>query len=287
MTKTNPPTLRARWLGKTMRELRKEAGLPVNEVVKLLNRHRSTFARFESGELPIPSDELLFMLDIYRVSDIEQRSHILNLAEQVAQRGWWDGFNFGSGLANYVWLESKASAIKIFDATTIPGIAQSADFAQAIIRNGKLQGDEPQIKRALEARAMRSQVLRKSVPPQVQLVLHEPVLSHQVGGPDVLRNQLDHLCDLGSKSHLCIKILPAESWHHIALSVHSNFSLFNLPDEWPDVMAVESPLGFNYRESPDIESFEQAFHSLWNESALNEQESFDCLDSHLKEVTAS
>lgn len=285
MTKPNAPTLRARWIGKTMRELRLQAGVQVNELVDLLKRHRSTVAKFESGELPIPPDVLLYMLDIYRVSDIEERTRILQLAEQVAQRGWWDGFNFDSGLANYVWLEGKARTISIFDATTIPGLVQEASFSEAIMSHGPLKDDELALRRALEARSIRRQVLQQPGRPALNLLLHQSVLMHEVGDSGTHAKQLEHLLKLTSSDGFSIRVLPASSWQHVALTVQSNFSIFELPEEWPNVLAVETPLGVSYRESPDIEPFEEAFNELWTLHAMDEYVSADLLESLKKEVT--
>ena len=86
------PTLRAQWLGQSLRELRDAKGMTLARAADLLQRNASTVSRFESGEYSIRRPDLMVLLDLYGVSDRRQRDSLLRLSEEAWQKGWWDGY---------------------------------------------------------------------------------------------------------------------------------------------------------------------------------------------------
>ncbi|MEO7195440.1 MAG: helix-turn-helix transcriptional regulator, partial [Pseudonocardiaceae bacterium] len=86
------PTLRAQWLGQSLRELRDANGMTLARAADFLQRNASTVSRFESGEYPIRRPDLMALLDLYGVADRRKRDGLLRLSEDVWQKGWWDGY---------------------------------------------------------------------------------------------------------------------------------------------------------------------------------------------------
>ena len=73
------------------------------------------------GEYPIQGEELLKLLDLYGVSDLNQRSDLLQLGEDVAQRGWWDGYrpHLNANFADFVWMENNARKVASLNLATM------------------------------------------------------------------------------------------------------------------------------------------------------------------------
>lgn len=284
MTRKTSPTFRRRWLGKTLTGLRAQSGHSLKAAAETLGRNRTTVQRYETGEYPISTSQVLTLLDLYDVTGRDERSWTLKLAREAAQRGWWDGFEIENGLADYLWMEENSQKIQLLATGTIPGITQTSAFAKALIADGPDRNDQLLSDRRLEARLLRSEELHKPNAATFEVLLYEPVLRNQVGGTDVLAEQLTYLLKISRNDNIRIRVLPAKSWKHIALGIETGFTIFTLPDAWPQVLCIETPLGASYRESPEIVPFADAFDLLWTEFALAEPQSFDLVTEISKDI---
>ena len=282
MSRSKEPTLRARWLGKILKDRRIEANRQVAEVAEYLNRNRIAVPRFESGEYPIPIDELPKLLDLYGVDDVSERAHLLKLAQEVSQRGWWDGYNFDTGLANYVWLEDNARNIRILAPTLIPGILQSASYASALLSAGPQGHNKDDVKRTLEARLIRSELLKRENGPELNVILHEAALTQPIGDATTQASQLEHLIKATELPKLTLRLMPATSWNHIAAGVENGFTLFEMHQNWPTVAAAYTPVGTVYAESPEVSSVIDVYESLWESSTLEPDATLRRIKEHLR-----
>jgi hypothetical protein len=91
---------------------------------------------------------------------------------------------------------------------TVPGLLQTEDYARAVISAGRPQDTTTAIDRAVGARLERQAILNREHPPVLWHVLHEGVLRHVVGGPAIMRGQLDKLTALAREPGVVIQILP-------------------------------------------------------------------------------
>ncbi|THV39644.1 helix-turn-helix domain-containing protein [Glycomyces buryatensis] len=279
------PTIRARWLGKELQELRKAADVEVQAVAQFLGKQRAVVSRFERGEFPISIDELPGLLDLYRVRDLKTRANLLKLAQEVTQRGWADGHGIGSGLANFIWLEENAQRMLILSTVVVPGLIQTPDYARTLFEVRTDEEDAEQANRWLETRQIRGSLIQDPGGPIVRVLFLETVLDHHVGGNTVMSGQISHLIDTAGLPQVELRALPRGVWKHIGLSVETGFTLFEMRNDWPTVVATDSPAGTVYAESPDIDWIAEGFESLWNDEALNEVQSIDLLKAKLKDVT--
>lgn len=282
MMRAKEPTLRARWLGKILKDRRIEANRQVAEVAEFLNRNRIAVPRFESGEYPIPIDELPKLLDLYGIDDVSERAQLLRLAQEVTQRGWWDGYNFDSGLANYVWLEENARTIRILAPTIIPGILQCRAYAQTLLSQGPQGNSADDVRRSLEARLIRSEVLKRESGPELSVILHENALTQPIGDRETYIAQLGHLLSLLDYPKLDLRMIKASSWQHIAAGAENGFTLFEMHENWPTVAAAYTPMGTVYAESPEVSSVIGIYESLWETSTLSPSDTCTRIEEHLR-----
>lgn len=284
MAKQNGPTLRGRWLGGKLRDLREDHGLKIADVAEYLKRSSGTVSRYETGVYPVQGDDLLKLIDLYQVSELDRRTELLQLAENVTQRGWWGGYAkyLGQPFADFVWMENRAEKIDILEINSLPGLVQTSEYATTLIGNGPQRGDEHAVKRLVEARMTRGQVITKDSAPRIRLLIHELVLGQDVGGAAVMKPQLGHILKQSGRSNIELRLIPGSSWQYAADGMGPGFTRFTLPDDYPEVVCVETPSGPLYQESPDIDLFVNSYDALWN-AALTPNETAARITTRMKD----
>ncbi|MFA1544899.1 helix-turn-helix domain-containing protein [Actinomadura chokoriensis] len=259
MAERQRATLRSQWLGQQLRELRDESGLMIKEVAEYLQRDPGTVSRFESGFYPIRRPDLLALLDLYGISDRQQRESLMTLSQDVWQKGWWDGYatDVAGALIDYAWLESRAAHIRSFAAIVIPGLLQTPQYAETVIRINDTDATPEQIKRWHEMRMNRQQVLKGDGPPHLTAVLDEAVLRHQIGDAQVMAEQLSHLARCCAMPAVDIRVLPFNAG--TPAGTYGTFEIFELPEPFPTVAYTETMAGAIYVESPKTERFTRTY----------------------------
>ncbi|MGB6165141.1 MAG: helix-turn-helix transcriptional regulator [Pseudonocardiaceae bacterium] len=265
-------TLRSQWLGQRLRELRDTTRMTLAQAGEYLQRDASTVSRFESGEYPIRRPDLMALLDLYGVSDRRQRDGLLRLAEDVWQKGWWDGYepDVERQFVDFVWLESRATEIRSFDPLVISGLLQTREYAEAVITAMDWEAEPAQIARWVQLRMDRQAVLRQQAPPQLNVIIAEFALRREIGGPEVLRDQLEHLLATAERPQVDLRVLPASVGAHAGSSGH--FLIFTIAEPDLDVGYAETLGGAVYVEPPDSERFVRVYDNLLK-SALEPAES--------------
>lgn len=270
------PTLRAQWLGQSLRELRDANGMTLARAADFLQRNASTVSRFESGEYPIRRPDLMALLDLYGVSDRRKRDGLLRLSEEVWQKGWWDGYepDVERQFVDFVWLESRATAIRSFDPLVVTGLLQTREYAEAVITAAEWEAEPAQIARWVQLRMERQAVLHREAPPQLSVIIDEFALRREIGGPDVLRGQLAHLLSTAELPHVDLRVLPASIGAHA--SPNGNFLVFTIAEPDLDVGYAETLGGAVYVEPPYSERFIRVYDRLLD-SALGPAESAELI----------
>jgi len=269
------PTLRAQWLGQSLRELRESNGMTLQRAGEFLQRNASTVSRFESGEYPIRRPDLMALLDLYGVAERPKRDGLLRLSEDVWQKGWWDGHeDFEQPFVDFVWLESRATTIRVFDTNLVPGLLQTREYAEAVITAADWDAGPEHIDRWVQVRLDRQAVLRREAPPRFTVIIDEFVLRREVGGPDVLADQLAHLLTCMELPQLDLRVLPSSVGAHASPS--GGFRVFTIAEPDMDVGYAETVGGAVYVEPPDSERFVRVYARLLH-SALEPAESVELI----------
>jgi transcriptional regulator with XRE-family HTH domain len=285
MVKSNPPTARARYIGRTMRKLRDDLGRKASDVSDHIGKNMATLSRYESGEYPIPGDVFITLLDLYGVDDQVERASLIQMNDEAGKRGWVDSFQpYIKSLANHIWMEDEAEVIQFLALTGMLGILQTRQHAEALISNGPKRDNPVAVKRQIEARMIRTQLLDKPDGPVTKFMLHETILDQRVGGNEVTIEQLERLLEVAELPKAEIRLLPRESWAHLAAGMVVDYTIFKLPEPLPNVVYIDSSAAAIYEEDPDIDSFKETYDVLWNDVALNSKASAERIARELKEV---
>lgn len=258
------PILRAQWLGKHLREYRDAAGLTLRQAGDYLQRDAATISRLESGIIPARVSDVMALLNLYEIDDEQIRDGLEQLSRDIWRKGWWDGFSADSlgGMLDHAWLETRAKAVYSYEAMLIPGLLQIRDYASAVITAGAMGASARQVEQWIEFRMTRQGALDAETPPKLMAVLDEAVLHRAVGGPEVMRAQLEHLSEIISRPNVTLQVLPFAAGAHASLE--GAFTVFRMPEPYSDVTYVETRGGAVYTEADGAESFVQAYDLLLN-----------------------
>ncbi|GII77949.1 transcriptional regulator [Sphaerisporangium rufum] len=265
-------TLRAQWLGKQLRELRESAKLTLKDAGDYIQRDPSSLSRMEQGITPMRVPDVLTLLNLYGVSDARLRDGLERLSRDIWQKNWWDGYSdvFTGRIIDHAWLESRAQRLRSYDAMVVPGLLQTRRYAEAVIGAADPHKPKERIARWAEFRLHRQRVLSGDCPLRLSVILDEAVFYRAVGGPEVLRDQLGHLVDLAQCSTISIRVLPFRAG--VGASPEGPFTIFDMPDPYPDVAYIETRAGALYVEGDEAAGFAHAYASL-DETALAPDES--------------
>ncbi len=286
MPKRKPgPTLRAQWLGQQLRALRESHGMPLREAGEFLQRDGSMVSRFETAEYPIRRGDVLALLDLYGVSEKRLREGLLRLSDDMWRKGWWDGYanTVDRLFIDLPWLEARADRIGAYEAMLVPGLLQTREYAETLIRSvAAADTSEEQIGKMIELRMTRQQVISGEAPASFTAILDESVLRRIIGGPEVMREQLTHLREIAERPTVEIRILPLRRGAHAGLD--GAFWLYEMPDPYPDVAYIENLAGAVYvEEDTAVDRFRQAYYQL-SAMALAGKESAALIAALAKEL---
>jgi transcriptional regulator with XRE-family HTH domain len=260
------PTVQRRRLGIELRRLREQAGKTIDQVAQVLECSDSKVSRIENGQVSATPRDVRDMLQFYGV-DPERREELVEFARTARKKGWWEAYS-DTPIVPLVGLEVAADRILAYEAMVVHGLLQTKDYASSLIRALQPDLSEGQIRRWVEFRMIRQDLLGRKDPPAFNVILEECALRRPVGGRPVMRAQLQHLGEaVASKPSLTLRILPLSIGEHAAMDGAFTVYSFSEPAD-PDVVYFEHPsfervTNDHYLESPEIvERYRLAFEGL-------------------------
>jgi transcriptional regulator with XRE-family HTH domain len=247
-----------------LRRIREERGLTTHRAARLLNRTQSSISKLETGHRGIRIPGLENMLDRYGGVDEQTRETLFRLAREARTKGWWQSYDgtLTPEAMDLIGLEADASRICFFELILIPGLLQTEPYARALLSQGPFSYDPELVDRLVDVRLKRQRILTRPDPPELLAILDEAALRRQVGGPDVMRVQLEHLLEASRPPNVTLRILPFAAGAYRGMA--GAFQILDV-GEYGDlrVVAVDSLSGMSYREeSEELCNYAEAFDRL-------------------------
>jgi Domain of unknown function (DUF5753)/Helix-turn-helix domain len=271
------PTVRRRELGALLRALRNEKGMTVEQVAERLLCSPSKVSRMETGRGLATTRDIRDLCDLYEVTDEAERDRMMDLAKESKQQGWWYGYDLP--YSDYVGFEAAAVSIRDYDSAIVPGLLQTADYARALHEAAVPSLASDVIEQRVVERLTRQQLLVQDNPPLFWAVMDEAVLHRAVGGPMVMRAQLERIIEVAQKPTVTVQVVPYEVGAHPALD--STFTILDFAGTAPTVVYVEGLVGWIYLDRPeDVDRYQQVFARL-RTMALSPQDTVDLVASIL------
>ncbi|WP_312006096.1 helix-turn-helix transcriptional regulator [Streptomyces sp. B1866] len=238
-------------LGRRLRQLREAAGVSFEEAAQAIEVTALTVRRMEKAEVGLKVPYVRELLRHYGVADSECEE-FLDLAREANQPGWWHQFRdvLPEWFSAYVSLESEATVIRAYEPHYVPGLLQTPDYARALLRVGFPNDASEELRRRVELRVRRQDLLSKPDSPAVWTLLDETVLRRPVGGPQVMRRQLDHLLDaLDTLPKVRLQVIPFAAGPHPGAFGPFHYFRFGF-SELPDIVYAETLTGAVYADQP-------------------------------------
>ena len=284
MVGDHSPTVRRRRLALELRRLREAARLTCEEVADHLECSASKISRVETGRVSVSPRDVRDMLDLYGVP-AAQRESLVQLARDSRQKGWWHAFSdtMQPQFATYVGLESAASEIRIYEVSLIPELLQTEDYARVVIRSGMMSSPSDDVERQVALRMARQPAITRDDPPKVWAVLDEAALRRQVGGPGLMRLQLEHLLAQAALPNVAVQVIPFGGGAHPAMG--RPFIILVFPERVDtDVVYLEDLTSALYLEDvAEVDRYNVCFNHL-RATALSFEDSSALITSVLKEM---
>jgi transcriptional regulator with XRE-family HTH domain len=234
------PTVRRMLVGAKLRRLRTDMGLSREEAAQAIRASEWKIHRLENGQVGFKERDLVDLLARYGVTDPEEINELLTMAREANTPGWWQHYGdvLPQWFRTYVDLESAAALIRTYEGQFVPGLLQTDDYMRAVIHGAHLDESSDEVGRRVRLRMARQTLLTREHPPRLWAVVDEAALRRPVGGPGVMRGQLERLLDATKLPNVTLQILPFDTGAHPAMV--GSFSILRFADrELPDVVYLE------------------------------------------------
>ena len=178
--------------GRELRYYRERAGLTQTGLAEMINYSDSLISSIETGQAPA-TGEFAETADAALNAD-GALTRTLDWRKGVPAYPTW--------FIDWLPAEEKAVFIRLFEIAMVPGLLQTPDYALAML------GDEADT----SARIARQSILTRETPAPVALycVLDESTLRRDIGGAQIMYEQLQCLAKVGEAENISIRIVPCK-----------------------------------------------------------------------------
>ncbi|KUN91306.1 helix-turn-helix domain-containing protein [Streptomyces caeruleatus] len=276
------PTVRSRRLGAALRQYRQAAKLDQPQAAEVIASSQAKISRVESGHSTPRVIEVRLLLDAYGVTDSEVRSKLEELAKHSKKQGWWREHkgHLRPDYLDYIALEDDAVHIRQWQSVLIPGLLQTAAYAEAVISGGPTALASDHVARLVEVRKRRQERIAEGGA-RYSAVIWEAAIEHPLASVDIHREQLSALIEAGERENVTVQVLPFSAGALVAAT--SAFIAFSFDTESAvEVVTMDDLMSTSVLESPaDLVVFANAFDLLCS-SALTPEVSAKLIQSKLR-----
>jgi len=265
------PSLRRRRLAAELRRLRDQSGLSISDVAEKLGWQVSRISRIETRQLGITAPDLRKLLDVYGVDDGSYRDGLAELARRANERGWWQSYPrnvIPSEYGDLISIEAEAASIRSYQPELVPGLLQTPGYTRAVIRAGRRGDTAAEIDRRAEVRLERQAILARTdpPPPRINVILNEAVLRRRIGGPEVMREQLQFLIAERDRANISVQVLPFDSGAHPSMVGPFTMVTFIDPGDL-GVVYLEHATSSLFLETPEeIRAYEEFWDAIQSDA---------------------
>jgi transcriptional regulator with XRE-family HTH domain len=261
---TRSPLVARRELGVLLRALRGAKGITVKQVAEYLKCSLDTVYRMEA-DFGADEKDIYNLCRLYDVDPTQGRT-LMDLAYAGSRQGWWERYDVP--YKTYIEYENGAASIKTFSCAVVPGLLQTRDYARAMNLSTVPKLAVEDVERGVEVRLNRQRILHRADPPHCWLILDEAALRREVGGPDMMRHQLNHLTEVAKLPNVTLQVIPFTAGLHAAMD--RSFIVLEFANPILDVAYTESLFSPSNFSVTDL--YVRVFDEL-SSCALSEEES--------------
>ncbi|KND36539.1 helix-turn-helix domain-containing protein [Streptomyces acidiscabies] len=287
MTRSTQPrkgqtsTVLARKLGGELLRLRVAAGKTQTQAAESINATGTKIVKMEQGWVPMRDPDIRVLCEGYGLEDPEVLARLLELAKLDRERrktqGWWRGAPY-RGLGEFISMEDIATRIRSWQTSLIPGLLHTSAYTRALGVADPKWKDPDEIEVAAQVKQKRQERLLGEDPVQFYAVIWEPVLRQEVGGPEVMRGQMEKLLEAATLPNVRLQVLPYRAGAHPGAA--GPFSILSFAEDGAlDMVHSDTHTGMVWMENEeDSAYFNKVFDGVARLS-LSPHDSVELIDS--------
>ncbi|EDY61075.1 MULTISPECIES: helix-turn-helix transcriptional regulator [Streptomyces] len=243
---TSAPTVLRMILGRRLQERRQGAGASLEDAAKALRVTSLTIRRLEKAEVSLKPLYVEKLLETYG-ADQQEIDEFVALAERANEPGWWHTYRdvLPNWFSAYVSLEAGARTLRTYEPHYVTGLLQTHAYARGVLRGGFPNEADEDLGRRVDLRLRRQSLLAGPDAPTLWVVMEEAVLHRVVGGPEVMREQIERLLEVSELEHVSVDVVPFTAGAHVGACAPFTYFRFEEP-ELPDIVYTEVLSGAMY-----------------------------------------
>jgi transcriptional regulator with XRE-family HTH domain len=196
-----------RGYGKLVKLYRERAGMTQAELAKAVGYSVEQVASIEQGRRPAKAS---FTEAAERVLHADGTLEALQEEVELAK--------LPVRFQDFRLLELDSVSHFSYEPLLIPGLLQTEDYARELFKVDCPAMDEEIIERNLEGRLDRQTLLSRTPLVELAFLVGEFAIRNLVGGPRVLKAQLEQLLELGELRNVAIQVMELSCGSHIGLT---------------------------------------------------------------------
>jgi hypothetical protein len=226
----------------------------------------SKIIRIETGAVGVSTNDLKALLSLYKVHDPHRTNELVELARASRQTSWWNKYKevISPQYFQLIGYVEAASVLRTYEPLLIPGLLQTAEYAEAVIRaHAEIDTTADRIQTLTEIRLVRQQFLERPSVPTMLFVFDEALIQRLIGERDIARDQIDRLIKLATRPNITIEIIPFKAGLHRGML--ESFVIVEFPEpEDSDVLYRETSREtiISRDEAEEISGYREVFEDL-------------------------
>ena len=243
---SSAPTVLRMILGRRLQERRQDADASLEDAARALRVTSLTIRRLEKAEVALKPLYVEKLLETYG-ADRQEIEEFVALAERANEPGWWHAYRdvLPNWFSAYVSLETGAKTLRTYEPHYVTGLLQTHAYARGVLRGGFPHDSDEDLDRRVDLRLRRQSLLARPDAPTLWVVMEEAVLHRVVGGPEVMREQIERLLEVSELEHVSVDVVPFTAGAHVGVCAPFTYFRFEEP-ELPDVVYTEILSGAMY-----------------------------------------
>lgn len=274
--------MQRRHLGARLKAAREAAGLSGADLARKLVVQPATISRWETGARTPGTNDLRAYLEAVG-ADQETMDDLLRTEHQVEDGVWvtWSrGTDRRRHMAALMQAEEQASRIIHAAPNLVPGLLQTAGYARKLMLTADMPDAEIR-QRVAERLGRRTLLESRQPPPQLDVLLDEAVLRRQLGGVDVLKEQLAFLVERSRLDFVNLMLVPFTA--EVNPLGDGQFVLIEFDGEDPVIYEETHGISLFFNEANDVAYYRHVIETA-REQAMSPEESREFIAALVKEL---
>lgn len=270
-------------LGRFLADLRNRVGISRASAAQEIKTNDSTVGRYEAGHVLPVWGTVLTLLRLYEASAKERK-----VASDL-----WDNANdeppsirlptgTPKAFRRLVNAEREAPSERRIELSIIPGLLQTEAYARALMDAGRaLHRPDTKVDNLVATRIARQQRLVGADPLNLHVLIDESAILREVGGPDVMREQLAYLLVVAARPNIKLQVVPLRAGAYGLMNGSCVIVDYPQVAETPAVF-LEYPAGGAWVDNAeDVERFTTMFDEV-AKLAVTPAKSTDLIHKRIK-----